>query len=682
MQCFHSVICSFAFDNFDLADNFTIVIEDFAVLVGGLAGTLFEIGVFRQLANDLTLVVENFALLIDFPSPEDGHVGLDSFLGFLDGFINLDLLGLVRSLAWNDFRSANDFSFFVENLSLLVQLLSGEIFNISLDDLADGRAVLAQNFAIFADLKTFQNANIWECLRCRLLCLSDGLLCIFGFLLSFLSHLFSLLRRDSSTTDCVTILVQDLTVLANGLSHEVLGVAFGDFPPNFAIRTQDIATFTDLKTLEDGQINGEFVFDIFDCIFSCVFHTIDSVFSILGYSIFGALDGFASFILNTVDGCASFVFRAFNDFASFVLSAFNGFASFILRAFNGFAGFVLGTLHGVASLLRYSTFDTILSVLGCCFRIFGAVLGGFLNAINAFACGFFSILNALLSSLFGVIDAFLRCGLCVLGAVFRGIFSVARSTLRRTTHITIFGFFGGISGSVLGTASLTCGFVSETFGTSSKASGLALGASSRSFRLVLCTACSLFRFILCAACGLFRLACDLFGIRQIGIRYVIFDGLLRAGHGIIIIVVIDRLRLCFLEILGRGALVFRAGLITRLAYFALGRVRLVTFFCGIVVLHADFIARFFRLALDISFCVFHFAFCVLDFAFCVPHFVFCVVHFLFRFVDLTFDLAFGVLSLIFGLIGLSLYIFYRLGSLRRILRGLLRHIIRVFRSRG
>ena len=117
VQRFHGIVCSFALDDFDLPDDFTLVVEDLAVLVRGLPRALLGIGVFRQLANDFALVVEDFALLGDLPAFEDAHVWLDGFLCFFESFVGLggllDLLGLLGSLTWNDLCSANDFSFFI-----------------------------------------------------------------------------------------------------------------------------------------------------------------------------------------------------------------------------------------------------------------------------------------------------------------------------------------------------------------------------------------------------------------------------------------------------------------------------------------------------------------------------------------------------------------------------------------
>ena len=71
-------------------------------------------------------------------------------------------------------------------------------------------------------------------------------------MLGLLGHFFSFLGQDSSTTDWVTILVENLAILADGLSHEVLWVALGELSPGFAVRTNNFTSFANLETFKNG----------------------------------------------------------------------------------------------------------------------------------------------------------------------------------------------------------------------------------------------------------------------------------------------------------------------------------------------------------------------------------------------------------------------------------------------
>ena len=159
MEFFHGCVCGFSRNNFDLANNVAIFVEDFTVFVGEFAGAFRGIRVFGQLTNDLPLLVKNLALLIDLLALKNGEVRCESRsnLSNLGSIVNVgnvlrDLLAnfvrdlftsflssciqFVGGISCHDLSSADDITIFVDNLAIFVQSHTDKVLWITFGDFA------------------------------------------------------------------------------------------------------------------------------------------------------------------------------------------------------------------------------------------------------------------------------------------------------------------------------------------------------------------------------------------------------------------------------------------------------------------------------------------------------------------------------------------------------------------
>ena len=161
-------------DDFDLADDVTLLVENFALIVDLFPCAVADFA-FGKTCNGFSIFVQDFALFVDFKAFQNvdpwelrrlwflalWEFLLSTFALFCSLFNKLRMESfhrLVCGFARNDFYSANDIAIVIKDLALFIRYLASTLFWVGVfSELTNRFTLFVQNFAFLVDLLALQD---------------------------------------------------------------------------------------------------------------------------------------------------------------------------------------------------------------------------------------------------------------------------------------------------------------------------------------------------------------------------------------------------------------------------------------------------------------------------------------------------------------------------------------------
>jgi len=459
----------------DLAKDTTVRANDLASLVKLFALKGLDAGklVFDALGLLLSVISSILSSILSILGGVGGVLGVilgavDSVASFVNLSVGSGILngiggsagGLVDTLlnkvgsVFVDVGVANNVTLVIDEFTVGVESGVLELRRVALGDLTDGVALGVVDETVDLAGQTLHNGEAGEVVVILLVLLiivlllviigvGEVLLRTLGKLLAVLAGLLDLsldlIGEKLAAADKVTIVVKDLSVVANGVTLEVLGVTLRKLADGVALGVVDVAIFANLEALEHAEVAkgstiGNTVGLVLDTV-DLVLGTFSSVVD-LAFGVFGGVLDVALSIFGLVLGVLSLVLDTLSSVFGLVLSILSGVLSLVLDALGGIFGLVFGTLSGLTSLVGGLASDLL--------ALFGSALGSLLGTILD-----------VLGSLLGVLSGLLR----ILVASKTG--SLVSKTLGTAEHLAalllVFLLFVVVLGVVLG---VVCGLAS------------------------------------------------------------------------------------------------------------------------------------------------------------------------------------------------------------------------------
>ena len=283
-----------ALSKLNAAKNIALRVDDLALLVDSETLQVLDIAleVLSDLADNFAVVVENLALGVDLEAFERlntgelvldiGNLVFNVVLGVLSGVLDI-VLGVFSSaldtidgrLVINevggigvDLSTGKNIAIVVKDLAVLVELLALNILWVAFDQLTNEIAILVQDLTSAVGSHTLEDIDVRQ-LRVRIVALELSGKLVLG--------------KKLAAANEITIIIEDLAVVADGVASEILGITLDKAADGLAVLL-DEALLVNLKTLEKVErqttslvLDG--VLDIVGCVFGGVFYVTDLVVS-------------------------------------------------------------------------------------------------------------------------------------------------------------------------------------------------------------------------------------------------------------------------------------------------------------------------------------------------------------------------------------------------------------------
>src|SRR5690242_4427252 len=228
-------------------NDFALVVPKLALSIGGDAGLGKLLCVtLGELTNNVSIAIDELARLVDGKTLKDGQrwkVVFRSILSILGGVFRgvlgifssiLSILGVIGGilslidLLLDDLGKsldlAKDVAVFINDLTLLVDLLAGALVDVALSKLADRLALFVEDLTLLVDLETLEDINV----RYDFNLLDLGLDLAKTLLKFFLSFKGSLTSNNVDFSNGLALLVENLTLVVDGLAGAVLDFALDE----------------------------------------------------------------------------------------------------------------------------------------------------------------------------------------------------------------------------------------------------------------------------------------------------------------------------------------------------------------------------------------------------------------------------------------------------------------------
>ncbi|KAH4611447.1 hypothetical protein HBI17_027020 [Parastagonospora nodorum] len=239
-------------------DNFTLVIDSEALDVINVLKSAF-----LNVADNIAIIVEDVTFGVDLHALEGFDAGelilnvgsllLDIVFGALSSLLNI-ALGLFCLLSdailaflifflidevgsfFSELSASDDVAFIIDNLALLVELAILDLRWVTFNETSNEVTILVKDLTSAVGGKTLENVDVGH----------FETVASFGLLLLLFYHFW----QKFAAADKVTIVIEDLTVIANGVAGEVFGVTLNKVANVLAILVFDETLLVDLKALE------------------------------------------------------------------------------------------------------------------------------------------------------------------------------------------------------------------------------------------------------------------------------------------------------------------------------------------------------------------------------------------------------------------------------------------------
>ena len=217
-------------------------------ILGVFCGVLSVFGLSLSILSTLLNALSTlFSILSSLFSVLSFLLSILSPLGGIFGLIDLLLDDLGECLDLSD-----DVAILVKNLSLLVDLLAGALVDVTLGKLTDGFTILVEDLALLVDLEAIKGIKV----RSDFNFFDLG----FNFAEAVLELLLGLERSLASNNlnlaNRVAILVEDLTLVVDGLASAVLDLALGELTNLLTVSIKDLALLIDLHAVQDADVES------------------------------------------------------------------------------------------------------------------------------------------------------------------------------------------------------------------------------------------------------------------------------------------------------------------------------------------------------------------------------------------------------------------------------------------
>merc|ERR1711981_929287 len=173
-------------------------------------------------------------------------------------------MGFIGSLARQNLHPTNDIALLVEDLSLIVDLLSRALCGVTIDQFANRLTLFIQDLALFVDLQSFKDAEV------------DLRYKIGKFLFGSFSEL--------SFANNIYLLVDYFTLVVDGHTLDLFDLAFSQLTKDIALSIDDLALGINLLAFESLDAR-QFTLSTFLNSVTSLFH---GAWNILGY-VFGSV---------------------------------------------------------------------------------------------------------------------------------------------------------------------------------------------------------------------------------------------------------------------------------------------------------------------------------------------------------------------------------------------------------
>ncbi|KAH5153171.1 hypothetical protein HBH69_128840 [Parastagonospora nodorum] len=239
-------------------DNFTLVIDSEALDVINVLKSAF-----LNVADNIAVIVEDVTFGVDLHALEGFDAGelilnvgsllLDIVFGALSSLLNI-ALGLFCLLSdailaflifflidevgsfFSELSASDDVAFIIDNLALLVELAILDLRWVTFNETSNEVTILVKDLTSAVGGKTLENVDVGHL----------ETVASFGLLLLLFYHFW----QKFAAADKVTIVIEDLTVIANWVAGEVFGVTLNKVANVLAILVFDETLLVDLKALE------------------------------------------------------------------------------------------------------------------------------------------------------------------------------------------------------------------------------------------------------------------------------------------------------------------------------------------------------------------------------------------------------------------------------------------------
>ena len=204
-------------ERLSMALDVAILVENVTILINSHANKALRIAL-DDLTNNVVILISNLAVSNNAEALETGE---RSFR-----------LGLTLVL-WDELDTTDDFAGIVPDLAVLIDLLASKLLRVAFDEAANGHTLVSDDIALLVNS----------------LASEDGEVLGFGLRFSFLLRLLVAF----GVADNGALLVNDVTVLIDPTTNQLLGVAFNNLADAVAIFILDVAVLDDNKTLKAGE---------------------------------------------------------------------------------------------------------------------------------------------------------------------------------------------------------------------------------------------------------------------------------------------------------------------------------------------------------------------------------------------------------------------------------------------
>jgi len=265
-----------------------------------------------------------------------------------------------------------------------------------LNQVTDKVAILVEDLTRSVSGKTLQDADVGH--------LVAGLTSSFVGL--FLGHL----GCEFAAANEITIVVKDLSVVANGVASEVLSITLNEASDIPAIRILDHAILVNFEALEQAQVGGSVLggvlgvvgsilslaLSVFSCVLCGALSIVSGIFSgvlcVANLGLCGVL-GRLSGILSALSGVFRSFLRIFRCLLGALLNVVAGILSSSLWVLLSLTSEVRCAASETASTAQRTATCLLAGVSGlagslCCivFCVVGSVLGGVFRVVSSLVC--------------------------------------------------------------------------------------------------------------------------------------------------------------------------------------------------------------------------------------------------------------------------------------------------------